>query len=120
MRRLVTGLGYSIEEMAHNRERSICCGSGGMVPAVAPELARKMTDFRLSEATRDLVTYCASCRARLAKTGHPTLHVLDLPVQPGLAANQESTAAPFPAKMVAALAAEAVFWEVVGYWGEGT
>ena len=82
VRRLVTDLGYGVEEMAHNRERSICCGSGGMVPAVAPELAKKMTDFRLSEATRDLVTYCASCRARLAKTGHPTLHVLDLPFNP--------------------------------------
>ena len=82
VRRLVTDLGYNVEEMAHNRERSICCGSGGMVPAVAPELAKKMTDFRLSEATRDLVTYCASCRARLAKTGHPTLHVLDLPFNP--------------------------------------
>ena len=68
--------------MAHNRERSICCGSGGMVPTVAPELAKRMTDFRLSEATRDLVTYCASCRARLAKTGHPTLHVLDLSFNP--------------------------------------
>jgi Fe-S oxidoreductase len=82
VRRLVADLGHSIEEMAHNRERSICCGSGGMVPAVAPELARKMTDFRLSEATRDLVTYCASCRARLSKAGHPTLHVLDLPFNP--------------------------------------
>ena len=68
--------------MAHNRERSICCGSGGMVPAVAPELAKQMTDFRLSEATHDLVTYCASCRARLSKAGHPTLHVLDLPFNP--------------------------------------
>ena len=82
VRRLIMDLGHQVEEMAHNRERSICCGSGGMVPAVAPELARKMTDFRLSEATRDLVTYCASCRARLAKAGRPTLHVLDLAFNP--------------------------------------
>jgi NADPH-dependent glutamate synthase beta subunit-like oxidoreductase len=82
VRRLITDLGHGIEEMPHNRERSICCGSGGMVPAVAPELAKQTTDFRLSEATRDLVTYCASCRARLAKTGYPTLHVLDLPFTP--------------------------------------
>ncbi len=82
VRRLVRDLGHTVEEMDHNRERSICCGSGGMVPAVAPMLAKKMTEFRLSEATRDLVTYCASCRARLAKTGHPTLHVLDLPFNP--------------------------------------
>ena len=82
VRQLVRDLGNAIEEMPHNRERSICCGSGGMVPAVAPDLAKQMTDFRLSEATRDLVTYCASCRARLAKTGHPTLHVLDLLFNP--------------------------------------
>jgi NADPH-dependent glutamate synthase beta subunit-like oxidoreductase len=82
VRLLVTDLGHRVEEMPHNRERSICCGSGGMVPAVAPELARNMTAFRLSEATRDLVTYCASCRARLAKAGHPTLHVLDLAFNP--------------------------------------
>ncbi|MEJ2673034.1 MAG: FAD-dependent oxidoreductase [Deltaproteobacteria bacterium] len=82
VRALVQEMGYTVEEMAHNRERSICCGSGGMVPAVAPELARKMTDFRLSEATCDLITYCASCRSRLAKTGYPTLHVLDLPFTP--------------------------------------
>jgi NADPH-dependent glutamate synthase beta subunit-like oxidoreductase/Fe-S oxidoreductase len=82
VRALVQDLGYTIKEMPHNRERSICCGSGGMVPAVAPELARKMTDFRLSEATHDLVTYCASCRARLSKTGYPTLHVLDLAFNP--------------------------------------
>jgi NADPH-dependent glutamate synthase beta subunit-like oxidoreductase len=79
VRRLIQDLGHTVEEMPHNRERSICCGSGGMVPAVAPELAKKMTDFRLSEATRDMVVYCASCRARLSKAGHPTLHVLDLP-----------------------------------------
>ncbi len=82
VRALVQDLGYTITEMPHNRERSICCGSGGMVPAVAPELAKKMTDFRLSEATLDLVTYCASCRARLSKTGYPTLHVLDLAFNP--------------------------------------
>jgi NADPH-dependent glutamate synthase beta subunit-like oxidoreductase len=82
VRRLVQDRGYAIEEMPHNRERSICCGSGGMVPAVAPELAKKMTDFRLAEASRDLVTYCASCRSRLAKTGYPTLHVLDLVFNP--------------------------------------
>jgi NADPH-dependent glutamate synthase beta subunit-like oxidoreductase len=82
VRALVRNSGHTVEEMAHNRERSICCGSGGMVPAVAPELAKQMTDFRLSEATHDLVTYCASCRARLSKAGHPTLHVLDLPFNP--------------------------------------
>jgi NADPH-dependent glutamate synthase beta subunit-like oxidoreductase/Fe-S oxidoreductase len=83
VRRLVLEAGHLYEEMAHTRERSICCGSGGMVPAVNPGLARQMTEFRLSEVTHDLVTYCASCRARLHGAGHPTLHVLDLVFNPG-------------------------------------
>jgi Fe-S oxidoreductase len=97
VRRLVRDLGHKVEEMDHNRERSICCGSGGMVPAVAPMLAKKMTNFRLSEATRDLVTYCASCRARLAKAGHPTLHVLELPFNP---AWQQTKSQPPPHSLV--------------------
>jgi NADPH-dependent glutamate synthase beta subunit-like oxidoreductase len=82
VRQLVAGAGHQLEEMAHNRERSICCGSGGMVPAVHPLLARRMMDFRLSEASRDLITYCASCRARFAGAGRPALHVLELCFNP--------------------------------------
>ena len=43
VRQLVVGTGHGYGEMEHTRERSICCGSGGMVPAVNPELARQMT-----------------------------------------------------------------------------
>ncbi len=82
VRRLVTASGHRIEEMEHNRERAICCGSGGMVPAVHPELAGKMTAFRLSKASRDLVTYCASCRARFAGAGRESLHLLELLFNP--------------------------------------
>lgn len=82
VRRLLQGLGHKLEEMPHSGERSICCGAGGMVPAVDPELARKMTAFRLAEATHDLVTYCATCRATLAQAGHPALHLLELIFNP--------------------------------------
>ena len=41
-----------------------------------------MTDFRLSEADHDLVTYCASCRARFAGAGRSSLHVLELVFNP--------------------------------------
>lgn len=82
VRRLLTGMGHSYEEMPHNRERSLCCGAGGMVPAVDAPLAQKMTDWRLSEAQRDLITYCATCRARFAAAHHPSLHVLELLFNP--------------------------------------
>ncbi len=82
VRRMVTAMGHSVEEMPHCRERSLCCGAGGMVPAVAAPLAQKMTDWRLSEAQRDLITYCATCRARFAAAHHPSLHVLELLFNP--------------------------------------
>jgi NADPH-dependent glutamate synthase beta subunit-like oxidoreductase/Fe-S oxidoreductase len=82
VRRLVTGMGHRFEEMEHSQERSICCGSGGMAPAVNAPLAQKMTEFRLSEASHDLVSYCASCQARFVGAGRPSLHLLDLVFNP--------------------------------------
>jgi len=53
-----------------------------MAPAVDAPLAQKMTDFRLSEAKHDLVTYCATCRARFAEAHHPSVHLLELLLNP--------------------------------------
>lgn len=82
VRHLVQAAGHGLEEMAHTRERSLCCGSGGMVPAVAPALARQLTEARLAEAKFDLLTYCAACRARFAAAGRPSLHLLELIFNP--------------------------------------
>ncbi|OGP70132.1 MAG: hypothetical protein A2Y80_08080 [Deltaproteobacteria bacterium RBG_13_58_19] len=82
VRHLLQGMGHRLEEMPHSRERSVCCGAGGMVPAVDPELAGKMTAFCLSEAKHDLVTYCATCQATLVRAGHPSLHLLELMFNP--------------------------------------
>ena len=96
VRHLVQALGHDFEEMAHSRERSICCGSGGMAPAVAPALAKRMTEARLAEARFDLVTYCASCRARIATAGQPSLHLLELMFNPNW--RQAKKAAPAGSK----------------------
>jgi Fe-S oxidoreductase len=92
VRQVVSMAGYGNEEMPHHGERTICCGAGGMAPAVDAPLAQKMTDFRLSEAKYDLVTYCASCRARFAAAGHPSVHLLELLFNPNW--QQERTASP--------------------------
>ncbi len=96
VRRLVEGAGHRYEEMDHCRERTICCGSGGMVPAVHGALAQKMTEFRLSEAHRDLITYCASCRARFRQAGRPAAHVLELIFNPQW---EKAKAAPVPGSL---------------------
>lgn len=92
VRQVVNLGGYKLEEMPHHREKTICCGAGGMAPAVDPILAQKMTDFRLSEARHDLITYCATCRARFAQAGHPSVHLLELLFNPDW--QQERTAPP--------------------------
>ncbi len=92
VRQVLDLAGHRNEEMPHHGERTICCGAGGMAPAVDAALAQKMTDFRLSEARHDLVTYCATCRARFAAAGHPSLHLLELLFNPRW--QQERTASP--------------------------
>ena len=93
VRALVKACGHRVEEMAHNRERTICCGAGGLVPAVDNPLAKKMTAFRLSEAEHGLVSYCATCRAKFANAGRDSLHVLELLFNPGW--QQAKSATPF-------------------------
>ncbi len=82
VRQVLNLAGHRNEGMPHHGERTICCGAGGMAPAVDAALAQKMTDFRLSEARHDLVTYCATCRARFAAAGHPSVHILELLFNP--------------------------------------
>ncbi|MDD2902417.1 MAG: FAD-dependent oxidoreductase [Syntrophales bacterium] len=83
VRELVTAAGHHLEELPHNRKRTICCGAGGLVPAVDTPLAKKMTAFLLSEATQDLIVYCATCRAKFVNAGHDSLHLLELLFNPG-------------------------------------
>lgn len=82
VRQVLGMMGHALEEMPHHGEKTICCGAGGMAPAVDAPLAQKMTDFRLSEAKHDLVTYCATCRARFAEARHPSVHLLEVLLNP--------------------------------------
>lgn len=76
-RQLIGELGCEIEEMAHSRDMTLCCGMGGMVPYADNELAQTLIKRRADEASYDIVTYCASCREALASV-KPAAHILDL------------------------------------------
>jgi len=82
VRELATAAGHRLEEMPHNRERTICCGAGGLAPAADNPLAKQMTAFRLSEAKHDLLIYCATCRAKFVNMGRHSLHLLELLFNP--------------------------------------
>jgi len=82
VRHLVTNQGLTIEEMPHHRERTLCCGEGGFVGCISPDLAKNW-GAALKEETngRRMITYCAGCANRLNGMT-PTSHILDLLFEP--------------------------------------
>jgi Fe-S oxidoreductase len=67
-------------EMEHNRENSLCCGSGGGVKSAFPEIANNIALERLKEAEKTgadiITTSCPFCKLNLMENG--PLKVLDL------------------------------------------
>jgi len=82
VRSLITKLGLTIEEMPHHREKTLCCGEGGFVERISPDLARGWGATRKEEAKgRRMITYCAGCTNLLNRLT-ATNHVLDLLFEP--------------------------------------
>ncbi len=82
VRDLVEDLGLTIENLPHQREKTLCCGEGGSVGFLAPELAQNWRSLRKEEtAGRRLVTYCGGCAGFLGAVT-PTSHILDLMFEP--------------------------------------
>jgi Fe-S oxidoreductase len=77
-RNIVQQLGYQIEELKFNREKTVCCSYGGHMWVVNPEVGRKVVDRRIGESPRDYVSYCAMCRDFFAGRGKASFHLLDL------------------------------------------
>ncbi|MGQ9671078.1 MAG: heterodisulfide reductase-related iron-sulfur binding cluster [Desulfosoma sp.] len=78
VRTLVDTAGLEVEEMPGSRQRTLCCGEGGGVGSVAPELARQWRVERREQAgKRPVVTYCAGCVGQLRRTMN-AIHIMDL------------------------------------------
>jgi len=62
--------GHPLVEMEHSGSDTICCGAGGIVPAIASELCgtrtrRRVAEFEKTGAVR-MVTACMACSRRLS------------------------------------------------------
>ena len=44
VRNLLAGEGLEIEEMPHRQENTLCCGEGGAVSALSPDMARSWAE----------------------------------------------------------------------------
>lgn len=79
VRWIIDQLGYKVEESEHSKEKTRCCGNGGMVFTVNRELTSKVVNKAVEEVKSDyIVTYCASCRESMLKGNKNTLHILNL------------------------------------------
>jgi len=84
VRRVLAEYGYSLVEMAGSREKTICCGSGGMISHFRADMTRELVGRRLAEAAESgadiLVGYCMSCVLKFAakESGSTVEHLLSL------------------------------------------
>jgi uncharacterized membrane protein YdjX (TVP38/TMEM64 family)/Fe-S oxidoreductase len=78
VRLLLKRQGLTVEEMPHSGRRTVCCGRGGAVNLLDPELAGSWGKLRAREAAgRRIVSYCASC-VRALEGVTPASHLVDL------------------------------------------
>lgn len=78
IRQLLTNLGYRITETEYERERSSCCGFGGLVPYSNAQVAREAARLAVPNRDWNYVTYCMNCRDRYTKEGARAVHILEL------------------------------------------
>ncbi|EGO65635.1 pyridine nucleotide-disulfide oxidoreductase/dicluster-binding protein [Acetonema longum] len=78
VRRIAAKLGHQIEELPRSRERTICCGYGGLMLFANREVAGKEIQRRIGECETDYLAYCAMCRDYFAGQGKRVYHLLDL------------------------------------------
>jgi len=79
VRTLLEQIGQPFEEFKQNRERTLCCGSGGMLELTHPTLAREQMKTRAHQTKcESIVSYCQSCAESMSKGGKNGVHLLDL------------------------------------------
>ena len=82
VRAIVKELGYKVEEIEFSKDKTRCCGMGGMAAYVDLMLVKRIITLRANEMPNDVLSYCASCRDAFALVKKPSLHILDLVFNP--------------------------------------
>ncbi|MGO9570213.1 MAG: pyridine nucleotide-disulfide oxidoreductase/dicluster-binding protein [Desulfomonilaceae bacterium] len=83
VRNILARLGYEIHELPLTRDRTECCGYGGLMYFANRDLAEKVMQRRVEESPHNYLVYCAMCRDHFSSKGKPTWHLLDLIFGPG-------------------------------------
>lgn len=78
IRTLVRTCGAEVVEAEYSHERTRCCGAGGKIEKVDPDLYARIAERATGEIDLPMVTYCTGCRGALRDAGRDTIHILDL------------------------------------------
>lgn len=79
IRWIMNELGYKFVESKYSREKTRCCGFGGMVVPANPQVADKVMKRRVETLDSEyIVVYCSACRSSILKGGAKAWHILDL------------------------------------------
>jgi hypothetical protein len=78
VRRILARSGIVVDELNLSRNRTECCGFGGLMENANPDLAKETIRRRAGQSPLDYLAYCAMCRDALAGVGKRAAHVLDL------------------------------------------
>ncbi len=78
VRQLAAIIGIAVEELDLGRQKTECCGFGGLMENANPAMAKTVIEARGKRSSSDYLAYCAMCRDALAGVGKRTLHLLDV------------------------------------------
>ena len=78
VRELAKRAGYEIEELPYSREKTHCCGYGGLTSYVNREVSEETVKQCISQSENDYLTYCVNCRDQFMKQGKTSRHILEL------------------------------------------
>ncbi|GEM_PF-228582 len=77
-RSILHALSYQPVHIERQPGSGTCCGYGGLISAVDPELAEEITNQRVSASPYDYVTYCINCQDTFLSVGKNSRHLLEL------------------------------------------
>ncbi|MEI8216476.1 MAG: pyridine nucleotide-disulfide oxidoreductase/dicluster-binding protein [Eubacteriales bacterium] len=78
VRSILEKTGYSIEELKYSKDKTKCCGYGGLIFYGNKKLTETIVKGRISESKRDYVAYCIMCKNYFTLKNKPTHHILDI------------------------------------------
>ncbi|MDY5023059.1 MAG: 4Fe-4S dicluster domain-containing protein [Blautia sp.] len=78
IRTLLGQLGCEAVDTPYSKDRSPCCGYGGLTAYANREVAQEMTEKCLKRSELPYVSYCMACRDRFAREGRQSVHILEL------------------------------------------